>query len=134
MAVIKQRQNVEQERENLLKIKDANDKMLERRKRMAQSAADSFAEASGEQKVKISLYHDALRKQIQELENANNDIDNALKNLLHVAPTPLLKDTKVDLLCTIIAGFQPPNKVCFKASKITSIIIAKIIAKTPITV
>lgn len=81
LAVVKQRQNVEQERENLLKIKDANDKMLERRKRQAQLAVDSFAEASGEQKVKLSQYHDALRKQIQRLENANNDIDTALKNL-----------------------------------------------------
>lgn len=81
LAVVKQRQNVEQEREKLLQNKAANDKMLERRKRQAQLAANSFAEASGEQKVKLSLYHDALRKQIQRLENANNTIDTALENL-----------------------------------------------------
>lgn len=80
LAVIKQRQNVEQDRNELLQHKATNDKIIAKLQKQLDDSGEDHKKPNANEN-RINQYRDDLRRNKKIVQDANERIEQALKNL-----------------------------------------------------
>lgn len=80
LAIVRHRQNIQKDQEELLKHKATNDKILEKLQKQLDESAESYKDPKVN-KERLKTYRDDLRRNMKIVESANQRVQQALDNL-----------------------------------------------------